>query len=519
MSKAPLTIHFFGAKDTTVVAQQGLTLFEGKQQRTVTTIQDEQETVTPDPLAWNLPYPNLALHKPVTTSSEENASCLAKHLTDGDPTTRWGSAHKDGEYVMVDLGVLCYIDHLILRWETAYATEYELALSNDNTTWRTVILSSAGGVETIPITNYQAAITNCRARYIRLTGLKRATTYGTSLYELEAYGRPISFDLSKVFVVTLSASDTVLYQGGITTLTTTAYNYTGAVLSSSDEQRTYPDYGLFTETRQVDECSASLTLVVMEIEQADSIVVSPEEVTIPIGARHSFDVQTLNQFGSTMQTCPASFFASQIGDTLVSFDCEEQTVSALIHVRPYSEINLALNRPATASGSENDGTTASKAVDGKTDTRWSSRFQDNEWIAVDLGKCYRLTNIRLIWENAYATAYDIELSDDGENYHVAKSITGAKGGTQDIDIRVNNEAVSAQFVRIFCKSRNTGYGVSLWEMEVYGEAPCQQEETLVLNHNSEIINHKYIQDGQMYISHDGVIYTVSGFVFMHAKER
>ena len=190
VSSAPLNVHFFGAKDTTVTVPQGLTLISGNKTRTVNTIDDEQEQITPDSLAWDLPYPNLALHKPVTASSEENAGCLAKNLTDGDVTTRWGSAHKDNESVVVDLQQVCYIDHLILRWETAYASEYALAFSNDSLTWRSVTLASAGGVEKVAITNYQSQLTHTRTRYIRLKGLQRATQYGTSLYELEAYGRP-----------------------------------------------------------------------------------------------------------------------------------------------------------------------------------------------------------------------------------------------------------------------------------------------------------------------------------------
>lgn len=157
---AALTVHFFGAVDTTVTVPHGLTLICGNQKRTITTIEDEKEEVTPDPMAWDLPYPNLALHKPVTASSEENAGCLAKNLTDGDVKTRWGSVHKDNEFVVVDLGQMCYIDHIILRWEAAYASQYELALSDDNSTWRTAVLSSAGGVEKIQISNLQSTISN-----------------------------------------------------------------------------------------------------------------------------------------------------------------------------------------------------------------------------------------------------------------------------------------------------------------------------------------------------------------------
>lgn len=513
VAQTPLSVHFFGAKDTTVTVPQGLTLVSGGETRTVTTIEDEEETIVPDPMAWDLPYPNLALHKPVTVSSFENAGCVAANLTDGKTDTRWGSQHHDGEWAMVDLGEVCFIDHLILRWETAFASEYELALSSDGSTWHSAIYASAGGVERISLPFMEGQeVGPTRARYIRLTGLQRATQYGTSLYELEAYGRPLTGDPETVFAVALSASDTVLLQGQTTTLTTTAYNFNGAIISTSSEQKTYPDYGLFTETRTVGGCSASLTIIVMETEMAATAEVTPAEATLPIGTQQTFVVSILNQFGDVMDTCRSVYLATQVGDHELVFPCFERTGTAIVHVLPFEEVNLALHKPATASGAEGDGMAAPKAVDGKMDTRWSSRFQDNEWIAVDLENCYLLTQVRLIWENAYATSFDIQVSSDGENYTTVQSVTGAKGGTQTHDIRIHNEPVGAQFVRIFCKTRNTGYGASLWELEVYGEGLCEPIITAIENINPkfEIINHKFIHHGQIYISRNGAVYTIDG---------
>ena len=243
VSSQPIDVRFFGAVDVTITAPHGLTLTDGQQTRTVTTIEDEQTTETKDPMAWDLPYPNLAYKKPVKASSEENAGCVAKHLTDGDLSTRWGSAHKDNEYVVVDLQQQCYIDHLILRWEAAYASEYELALSDDNTAWRTVTLTSAGGTETINLQTVKLSnLQTSRARYIRLTGKKRATAYGTSLYELEAYGRPLTGDPTKVLAIALSADKPVLTQGQTAVITATAYNVNGDVIAAS------PTYSVIATT-------------------------------------------------------------------------------------------------------------------------------------------------------------------------------------------------------------------------------------------------------------------------------
>ena len=191
-----------------------------------------------------------------------------------------------------------------------------------------------------------------------------------------------------------------------------------------------------------------------------------------------------------------------------------------MHVKDYGEVNLALGKPVTASGAEGDDKSAAKAVDGNMETRWSSRFLDNEWVTIDLEDCYLLTTVKLYWQNAYATSYDIEGSDDDTNYRLLKSVTNATGGVQTINIRDNEDPVAARFIRILCKTRNTGYGSSLWEIEIYGESRCVNLETAISDPsvvNDKCSNGKFIRDGQLYISHDGVIYTVGGLVFMRER--
>ena len=150
-------------------------------------------------------------------------------------------------------------------------------------------------------------------------------------------------------------------------------------------------------------------------------------------------------------------------------------------------------------------------MDGDQTTRWSSRFRDNEWIAVDLQDCYRLTTLRLFWENAYADSYDVEISQNGETYQLLRSVSDAKGGVQTIDLRTETgEAVEAQFVRILCKTRNTGYGASLWEIEIYGESRCSptDDRSPVTTPPSPIL--KFLRNGQLYLMYKGTMYNVQG---------
>ncbi|GAB3845005.1 hypothetical protein GCM10027610_060440 [Dactylosporangium cerinum] len=125
--------------------------------------------------------------------------------------------------------------------------------------------------------------------------------------------------------------------------------------------------------------------------------------------------------------------------------------------------NLALNKPATASSVENAGTPASNAVDASTTTRWSSAFSDPQWIQVDLGATYTVNRVRLQWEAAYGSAYQIQTSPNGTTWTTVRSVTGGNGGED------NNTALNAsgRFVRIYGTARGTAYGYSLFSFEVY----------------------------------------------------
>jgi hypothetical protein len=106
----------------------------------------------------------------------------ASNAVDGNPETRWSSAFKSPQWITVDLGAPAEITRVRLNWEAAYAKNYALEVSDDGSTWSTVktVTKSASGPDEHEIT--------ANGRYLRVSGTKRATAYGYSLYELEVYG-------------------------------------------------------------------------------------------------------------------------------------------------------------------------------------------------------------------------------------------------------------------------------------------------------------------------------------------
>ncbi|MDY7084703.1 MAG: DUF1996 domain-containing protein [Actinomycetota bacterium] len=124
---------------------------------------------------------------------------------------------------------------------------------------------------------------------------------------------------------------------------------------------------------------------------------------------------------------------------------------------------LSQGKPVLASSTENGGAPAAAAVDGNPSTRWGSAWSDPQWLRVDLGSTATVTQVKLVWEAAYAKAFQVQTSADGTNWANVYSTTNATGGAQTL--AVNG---SGRFVRLYGTQRGTGYGYSLYEFQVYG---------------------------------------------------
>jgi hypothetical protein len=144
------------------------------------------------------------------------------------------------------------------------------------------------------------------------------------------------------------------------------------------------------------------------------------------------------------------------------------TGSLLVAVAPSAQAAdtlLSHGRPALASSQENGGAPAVAAVDGRPDTRWGSTWSDPQWLRVDLGGTTTISRVVLQWESAYARAFQIQTSPDGNAWTTVYSTTAGAGGTQTLTV-----GGSGRYVRMYGTERGTGYGYSLYEFQVYGTA-------------------------------------------------
>ncbi len=127
-----------------------------------------------------------------------------------------------------------------------------------------------------------------------------------------------------------------------------------------------------------------------------------------------------------------------------------------------SAINLALGKDGDASSIETFHY-ASRAFDGDTTTAWSSTFNDNQWLSVDLGSIYTIQQVRIGWERAYGQEYTIDISSNGIIWDTV--YTETKGSP---DVTVIPTSHKGRYVRMSGIKRGTEWGFSIWEFEVYG---------------------------------------------------
>jgi hypothetical protein len=125
--------------------------------------------------------------------------------------------------------------------------------------------------------------------------------------------------------------------------------------------------------------------------------------------------------------------------------------------------NLALGKAGTALTTQG-GFPAAQAFDGSTTTRWASDYADNQWIYVDLGRAANITQINLIWETAYGKDFHLDVSSNATTWTTIYTATGNTLHTNEL----TGLAGAGRYVRMFGVTRGTGYGFSLYEMQVYG---------------------------------------------------
>ncbi len=111
---------------------------------------------------------------------------MAKHATDGDPTTRWCAANSTaGSWLQVDLGQAQDIQNVRIIWEKANgAYQYKIEGSANAKRWK-LLVDQSKNKEVRQITPHKVGAKN--TRFFRITYLGAKPAYWGSFWEFEAH--------------------------------------------------------------------------------------------------------------------------------------------------------------------------------------------------------------------------------------------------------------------------------------------------------------------------------------------
>ncbi|MEX0721322.1 MAG: discoidin domain-containing protein [Balneolaceae bacterium] len=238
---------------------------------------------------------------------------------------------------------------------------------------------------------------------------------------------------------------------------------------SSDILFTYPGIRINFNTTRDEIEEGQETTIQWSVRGAEIVTLNGEAVA-------EEDERMVSPMDTTVYTIAAT-------DTAGNTD----SASVTIYVLDPDQINRAFQQPARASSveSEADGVNNSSAndpafaVDGDFNTRWSSAWDDDEWIYVDLGETHDIHTVELDWEAAFAEKYTIDISFDGQNWEPVFTEEDGNGGADSVGFESPH---ATKFVRMHGITRATTFGFSLYEIEVRGLISNTQAPELAIVH-------------------------------------
>ena len=415
---------------------------------------------------------NAALHQPVTVSSALATNTPGSTAVDGDPTTAWTSQASDPQWIEVDLGLIKDLSRIRLHWNTNYASSYTIQISPDGTSWTALFTTNNdnGGTEDILVSG--------RGRYLKINGTQQGLPgAGYSLSELEVYSQP-----QEPFGGIVPALPGVIqaenYDTGgesVAYYNTTVGNPGGSYRSddvgiepTSDTGGGYDVSSLNTGewleyTVNPPDPTAKYSLSLRVAAPAAGGQLRVRLNGIVLGTAQIPNTGGWQNWQTV--TLPAVSLAGGIGSQALRLEVLTNgfSINWIGLNSTQTGTNIALYKAATASSLENAGYPATNAFDGNLNTRWSSAFSDPQWIYVDLGATYNISEVVLYWEAAYGKSYQIQVSPDALNWTNIYSTTTGLGGTEDL----TGLSGTGRYVRMYGTARGTPYGYSLWEFQVF----------------------------------------------------
>lgn len=380
---------------------------------------------------------NICAGKIVTASSTENGN-FEKHAVDCNLSTRWTAVNNSyPQNIVIDLEEEYYMGNLTINWYDASDRyySYTVAVSNDGVNYEQIIDRTDN--TSIGLTIDSLGLT--KARYLKINVNKCSNSAGyAAIFEVDLNGWHITSDAYHVdydnrIIVTPALGD----NSGLT-----------------------PDKFLENIT-VTGNCTYDIKVGTGYVNDGDTLVITSEE-----GIEYVFTI-------SLPETAHLKKTNAALGK-MVYFSTQEKK------------------------GTDGADTHGYSAFDGNLTTRWASETNGGtsatypEWIGVDLGKAYNLSDIELFLETKGGRIYTYELYASLDTKPTSGVKTIPAGFTKIVDASKNTTAggnyvhqlenVKARYVILkvlSCDkwSQSTKYvAPSVFEMKVNGRTDTTKYE-------------------------------------------
>ena len=389
------------------------------------------------------------------------SSGTAASAIDGNNGTRWGSAHSDPQWFVVNLGQQREFNTVQLLWEGAYGKTFTIDYSTDSTTWKNFATIADQTLAGFPYLQTLTVDNLVTAQYVRFTGTARGTGYGYSFWEFQVL--KATEDVLTTLELKAGADIAKVNEG--VALTVTGKNQNGVVMA---------EYGEVQYTVTPAEAGAVVDGKYVPAKQG------PATIVAAVGKVKSAEVSVFGYEGDNVAL----------------------------------STNIATDNKVIAQSAKGEkGTDAFYAVDGNEGSIWQGSATDgtaatdsartyDAWFVLDLGAYYDINLITIKFEGACSDAYHVDASatnngtDWVEMHNFAKTM-GTNGHTDYIYGENLTNNTSVRFVRFWSTKASTQYGMKIYEMKVLataGSAPADSEKPVMVsaslvsnNHNSAVI--------------------------------
>ncbi len=469
-------------------------------------VKDDLFIVIPEPPIYVIKNRhNVAAGAKVTASTVLGGN-VAANAVDNNAGSRWETVHNkdDAEWLTINFGGTAVFDSVKIVWENAAAKSYKIQISNDGNSWTdlyTVTDGKSGETRT-------ATFDVTTAKYMRIYGTEKTMPiYGYSIYEVEVSGDMDEYDPEIPPIEEPPVEEPPVEQPPVETDPISEHTnvVAGKAITASTEQ------GGNVAGNAVDGNAGSRWESVHNKDDAEWIVVDLGDtyaidsfkivwenaaaknykLQVSDNGNNWTDVYTVTD-GKSGETRTGSFNTTRA--KFIRVYGTEKTMPiygySLYELEVYGErrgeggsdtgntgdqgntpstgehFNAAAGKTASAS-TVLGGNVADLATDNNAGSRWESvhNKEDAEWLAIDLGDTYSIDSFKIVWENAAAKKYEIQVSANGTDWKTVYTVNnGQSAETKEGSFNVT----SARYVRMYGTEKTMPiYGYSLYEFEVY----------------------------------------------------